>query len=61
MAENSLAALDLPLKLIVWENHQKKVWVAYNVDTYIGNRYSLSSGVILPLRLDGIVTEALTS
>lgn len=61
MAENPLAALDLPLKLIVWEDHQKKVSVAYNTNAYIGNRYSLSPGVILPLRLDGLITEALTS
>lgn len=61
MAENPLAALDLPLKLIVWEDQQKKVSVAYNTNTYIGDRYGLSPAAVLPLRLDGLITEALTS
>ena len=61
MAENSLAALDLPLKLTVWEDHLKKVSVAHNTNTYIGNRYILSPDAILPLRLDELITNALTS
>lgn len=61
MAENPLAALDLPLKLIVWEDQHKKVFVAYNTNTYIEHRYGLSPAVVLPLRLDGLITDALTS
>src|SRR5450432_289421 len=41
MAENPLAALDLPLKVIAWEDDQKKVWLAYNEAAYIEQRYSL--------------------
>src|SRR5689334_22855087 len=29
MAENPLAALDLPLKVIAWEDAQQRVWLAY--------------------------------
>lgn len=59
MLENPLAALDLPLKLIAWEDEQNKMWVAYNNITYIGERYKLSAEVVSVLRLDGLVAEAL--
>jgi uncharacterized protein (DUF302 family) len=35
MAKNPLIALDLPLKVIAWEDDQKKVWLAYNEAAYI--------------------------
>jgi uncharacterized protein (DUF302 family) len=41
MAENPLAALDLPLKLIAWEDTEQQVWIAYNESAYIEKRYSL--------------------
>lgn len=57
--ENPLAALDLPLKIIAWEDEHSKVWVAYNSIAYIGERYKLSAEVVSMLRLNGIVAEAL--
>ena len=57
--ENPLVALDLPLKIIAWEDKQNKVWVAYNNVTYIGERYKVSAEVVTSLRLDGLVAEAL--
>jgi len=59
MAENPVAALDLPLKIIAWEDDDKKVWLAYNDVTYIKNRFSLSDSVSTPLNLDPIVSKAL--
>src|SRR5450432_2664141 len=41
MAENPLIALDLPLKVIAWQDDQKKVWLAHNEASYIEQRYSL--------------------
>src|ERR1700730_4207873 len=35
MAENPVAALELPLKVIAWEDSQQKVWLAYNDVLYI--------------------------
>ena len=58
--ENPLAALDLPLKVIAWEDVQNDVWVAYNSITYIAERYNLSAEFVSKLRLDGLVAEALT-
>lgn len=59
--EDPLAALDLPLKVIAWEDVQNDVWVAYNSVSYIGERYKLPAELVSKLRLDGLVAEALTS
>jgi len=61
MAENLLVALDLPLKVIVWEDDQKKVWVAYNEASYIEGRYNLSHNENSPLNLDPIISKILIS
>ena len=35
------SAIDLPLKILVWEDAQGKVWVTYNSPTYLQERHSL--------------------
>jgi uncharacterized protein (DUF302 family) len=59
MIENPIAALDLPLKVIAWEDNQKKVNLAYNEQWYIEERYSLSHQENSPLNLDNLVAMAL--
>jgi uncharacterized protein (DUF302 family) len=59
MQENPLIALDLPLKIIAWEDEQSVVWVAYNDASYIQDRYSLPSGLMAPLNLGAIIEKAL--
>ncbi len=59
MAENPVAALDLPLKVIAWEDAAGKVWVAYNEAGYIKERFSLTDAVSGPLNLDGLITKAI--
>src|ERR1700761_3651813 len=34
MAENPVAALDLPLKAIAWEDKDGRVWLGYNDGSY---------------------------
>ena len=59
MAENPLVALDLPLKVIAWEDKEKKVWVAYNNASYIEERYNLSHNENSPLNLDPLISKLL--
>jgi len=59
MAANALAALDLPLKVIAWQDEQQKVWVAYNDPSYIQERYALPDNVVAPLNLTPIITQVL--
>ncbi len=59
MAENPLVALDLPLKVIAWEDDPKNVFVAYNDVLYIEERYTLSHSANSPLNLDNLIAMAL--
>ena len=61
MSENPLAALDLPLKLISWEDKEHKVWIAFNEAVFIGERYSLSQTVSATLDLNPFITKALST
>ena len=36
------AAIDLPLKILVWEDETSQVWVAVNDGAYLQRRYTLS-------------------
>ena len=35
------SAIDLPLKILIWEDAQGKVWVTYNSPTYLQERHGL--------------------
>jgi uncharacterized protein (DUF302 family) len=35
------SAIDLPLKILVWEDAQGKVWISYNSPTYLGKRHGV--------------------
>lgn len=43
MLEAPEVALDLPLKILVWEDQNGKVWLSYNRPDYLLKRYHLSS------------------
>ena len=60
MAQNPLVALDLPLKIIAWEDNQKKVLVACNDANYIEDRYSLLHAQNTPLNLEPIINKVLS-
>jgi uncharacterized protein (DUF302 family) len=38
-------ALDLPLKILVWEDASGKVWLAYNSVEFIRQRHNLTPGL----------------
>jgi uncharacterized protein (DUF302 family) len=39
MAAAPSAAIDLPLKLLVWEDEQHQVWIGYNSAAYLQQRH----------------------
>jgi uncharacterized protein (DUF302 family) len=39
-------AIDLPLKILVWEDAQGKVWLTYNSPDYLQQRYGLPSNLM---------------
>jgi uncharacterized protein (DUF302 family) len=42
MNSQRLAAIDLPLKLLAWEDDKGKVWLAYNDPAYLATRHAIS-------------------
>jgi uncharacterized protein (DUF302 family) len=39
-------AIDLPLKILVWEDPQGSVWISYNSPEYLGQRHNLPADLI---------------
>jgi uncharacterized protein (DUF302 family) len=39
-------AIDLPLKLLVWEDRDAKVWVSYNTPAYLQARHELALDLV---------------
>ena len=36
------SAIDLPLKILVWEDEQAAVWISYNDPEYLAERHSIA-------------------
>ena len=56
MAENPEAALDLPLKLLVWEDAQNQTWVSYNDPASLIERFSLAGQTAKLTDIEPLVT-----
>ncbi|MFZ6644610.1 DUF302 domain-containing protein [Undibacterium sp. TJN25] len=54
------AALDLPLKVLAWQDEKGKVWVSYNAPEYLIERHRLQHELAKPLEgITGLVNQAL--
>ena len=40
------SAIDLPLKILVWEDGQSKVWISYNSPQYLQIRHGFPQGLL---------------
>ena len=40
------SAIDLPLKVLIWEDAQGKVWVTYNTPTYLQTRHKIPADLL---------------
>ena len=38
-------AIDLPLKILIWQDEEEKVWVSYNTPEYLAERHGLPSNL----------------
>jgi uncharacterized protein (DUF302 family) len=55
-----LAALDLPLKALVWQEHGGRVLVSYNTTAYLAQRYGISAELSKNIAgIDALVQAAL--
>src|SRR5215831_18900578 len=46
MAAAPSSAIDLPLKILVWEDGQGKVWLSYNSPEYLKERHGLPQDLL---------------
>jgi uncharacterized protein (DUF302 family) len=53
------AAIDLPLKILVWEDAQGKVWASYNSPAYLQQRHSIPQDLLQNIAVvDALATKA---
>src|SRR5580765_4615995 len=50
MAAAPTAALDLPLKVLIWEVADGSVWVGYNTPAYLGERHGVAAELLANIR-----------
>lgn len=59
MLASPSSAIDLPLKLLVWEDAQGKVWVSYNSPEYLRERHRLPQELMQNIAvIEGLATKA---
>ena len=40
------SAIDLPLKILIWEDAQEKVWITHNSTAYLQERHNVPSDLL---------------
>ena len=61
MIASPLLALDLPLKVLVWQSAEKRVWVSTNSVAYLRDRYAIPQELVGNLAVvDAVIEQALT-
>jgi uncharacterized protein (DUF302 family) len=52
-------AIDLPLKILVWEDTDGRVWISYNSPAYLQARHGLPHELVQTLAVvEGLATAA---
>lgn len=50
-------AIDLPLKILVWEDAQRKVWISYNDPEYLAERHGLPQDLVQNILVVGTLAS----
>jgi uncharacterized protein (DUF302 family) len=56
MQASPLAALDLPLKVLVWADDEGTVWMSYLEGQWLANRHGVAADLARPLSAVELVT-----
>ena len=60
MVASPLLALDLPLKVLVWREHDGGVLVSYNATSYVARRHDIPEDLVGNIAgIDPLVRDAL--
>lgn len=58
MVESPTLALDLPLKILVWQAPDETTWVGYNTPEYLGARHDVRDDLLQNLQAVKILAES---
>jgi uncharacterized protein (DUF302 family) len=59
MLTEPVSGIDLPLKVLAWQDNEGKAWLSYNSFSYIRERFSLPDELIKPLSMaEGLIKAA---
>ena len=61
MQEQQTAGLDLPLKMLAWQDEAGKVWISYNAPRWLGTRHGLGDAKNAPLEALGAKLAAMAA
>jgi uncharacterized protein (DUF302 family) len=50
-------AIDLPLKILIWEDAQGKVWVSYNSPEYLAKRHNVPNDLVKNIAGAGTIVQ----
>ena len=57
MLASPSSAIDLPLKILVWEDAQGKVWLSYNSPEYLQERYGFPQEMLQNIAVVGALAS----
>jgi uncharacterized protein (DUF302 family) len=58
MVSTPTVAIDLPLKVLAWEDAQGQIWVAYNDPEYVRARHGFPADLVKNITALGALVEA---
>src|SRR6202162_663332 len=58
MIASPSSAIDLPLKILIWEDDHGKVWITYNSPVYLQQRHDVSTEVLPNISIIEVLAKA---
>ena len=58
MIASPSSAIDLPLKILIWEDANGKVWVTYNSPAYLQQRHNVPAELLPNLSVIEVLAKA---
>jgi uncharacterized protein (DUF302 family) len=58
MIASPTIAIDLPVKILVWEDVSGNVWISYNSGTYLQARHGLPPDLLQNIAVTGVLAKA---
>jgi uncharacterized protein (DUF302 family) len=57
MVASPTLAIDLPLKALIWEDSEGKVWLTYNSTDYLKRRHEIPDELVKNIAIAGALLE----